>query len=503
MWHNDQWKIGCGKVSRNHLVQIILAVAFATLLARLPFILNPGHSIDSDFHVRGFMAFEQLLAQGRLGQYLVLITGKSLGLDPWSFATMFQGVGILLFAIGVTLIFVTFAPPGPLPRVAVAFASLVVTLHPYSAEILTFAQASFTSLLGVAIGIGAVFLVARRPHWFLLGVVGLVMALSLYQLVLNYIAVLLVLGALQLLLRDHPAGALSPERYRPLLAPVLMVVAGLACYLTLYRLFLVVFGQAASDRGELLSLAQIGLRVGELRQLTAFLWDRPLLVVDAPMARLLIWGACIAGWTALLAWTVRRQPRKAPICALVLAALPWAGLGVVGIGSVWWPVPRVLGGVVVVWAAGIYWLFVSLRKPLPRRIAAAAVGLLLLGEAAIGHRIHSEQMLVNGFDRVLAVEIFRSLNQHPAYSSGVPVAIVNRNMRWAHALPLATTYYDMNMTAFAQMPSAAGVLEMTVGHTVVLIAPTHEHERVCDHLPAWPSAGFTSVTTSGEAVVCL
>lgn len=485
------------------LLQVCVVVSAITLFARLPFVVQHGLSIDSYFYVRGFPTMAQLFGQGRFGQYMVFMAGESIGFNALTFGTLLQGVGLLCFAATVPLLFAAFDRRGQISRTGLVLTSLVITLHPYSAEILSFSEASFTAQLATAMGIGATFLVARRPSRWWLGAILVVVALSMYQLLLNYIALMLLFGALQILVSDANGRVLQWQRYRELFGPLLMTVVGLIVYMVAYKLVVASFGLNETSRSQLLSVGMMGSRVDELVRLTEFLWTRPYLVQDAPVAAGLMWGAAIVGWGSFVLWVVVKRPRQAFVCLVLAALIPLAGIGVIAAGSAWWPVPRVLGGIVVIWAMGIYWLFYLFRQRWSAWAVAIPVGISLLGAAAIGHRIHSDQMLVNGYDRLLAGEIYHSLNELPGFNDRTKIAIVNRNMRWAHPAPLPTAYMDLNMTAFALTGAQQGVLRMTTGHELTTIEPAEHHIQICDTIPYWPTAGFTAMTGDGDAVVCL
>ncbi|MDF2817273.1 MAG: hypothetical protein K0S73_1213 [Stenotrophomonas rhizophila] len=485
------------------LLQVCIIVTFVTLFARLPFVVQHGLSIDSYFYVRGFPTMSQLFGQGRFGQYTVFKAGEAIGFNALTFGTLLQGVGLACFAATVPLVFTAFDRIGLVSRTGLVLTSLMVTLHPYSAEILSFSEASFTAQLATAMGIGATFLAARRPDRWWLSTILLVLALSMYQLLLNYIALMLLFGAIQLLVRERGAALREWQRYREFLAPVLMTVVGLAVYMVLYKIVIASFGLHKDSRSQLLALDMIASRFAELTQLSDFLWTRPYIVEDAPVASALMWAAAVLGWAAFVVWVVVKRPRQALVCLPLTALIPLAGIGVIAVGQAWWPVPRVLGGIVVVWSMGVYWLFYLFRGRWEQWAIGVPVGVSLLGAAAIGHRIHSDQMLVNGYDKLLAAEIYHSLNEHPEFNDQTRIAIVNRNMRWAHPAPLPTAFMDLNMTAFALTGSQQGILRMTTGHPLTTVEPTPEHIKVCDSIPFWPSKGYTAITPSGDAVVCL
>jgi len=497
-----RWTSDKSAESITDVLQICMVVAVVTLLARLPFLIEPGFSIDSYLAVLGSPNAGNFLQQGRFGQYLFLVGTESLGVDTRTLGTLLQGPGVACFAAAVPLFFMAFDTRTPVPRTGVILASLIITLHPFSAEMLTFPEASFTAHLSTALGILSVYLVARKPRRCWLGAVLLVVALSLYQMLLNYVCLMLLFGAVQLLLRGDASGSSIVDRLRPLCVPALTVLAGVAVYLLIGKLVVAGSGIPVQSRSQLLAVDAISLRVDEMRLLSAWLWKSPLIVSGAPAAGMLLWACSLLGWVAFIGWLLVRHSRTSWVGLLITSLMPFAAIGIVGVTAAWWPVPRVLGGIVVAWAMGVYWLLV-LSPPRWRWVPAIPVALVLLGTAAVGHRIYNDQIKLNRIDSYVAGEIHRSLNRLPGYKDGTQVVIVNRNMRWAHALPLPTSYMDMNMTAFAFSGTQKGLMQMTVGRPVGIINPTPAHAMVCDTIPFWPTAGFTAMTADGDAVVCL
>ncbi|MGO4554381.1 glucosyltransferase domain-containing protein, partial [Stenotrophomonas sp. 2YAF22] len=311
----------------TRLAQVCIAVTVITLLARLPFVVQHGLSIDSYFYVRGFPTMSQLFGQGRFGQYMVFMAGESLGFNALTFGTLLQGVGLLCFAASVPLVFTAFDREVQVSRAGLVLTSLLITLHPYSAEILSFSEASFTAQLATAMGIGATFMVARQPRRWWVGAVLLVLALSMYQLLLNYIALMLLFGAIQLMVKSREARVFEWRRYRELFSPLLMTLVGLAAYMVAYKLVIAGFGLSETNRSQLLPLSMMGSRFEELVKLSDFLWKRPYIVEDAPVASVLMWVAAALGWASFVVWVIIRRPRQSLVCLLLAALIPLAGIG--------------------------------------------------------------------------------------------------------------------------------------------------------------------------------
>lgn len=487
----------------QRLLLACIIVAVITVFARLPFVLSPGMSTDSYAYLQGWPTLEQLASQGRFGQYLVFQVLGWLAVDPHAFATMLQGVGIILFAFCSPLLFSTFASAEQNRLVSLCLAALVVTLHPYSAEILTFSEASFTALLASTTGICAAFLTSKQPRWWWLAGLMLVVALSMYQLLVNYIGLMVLFGFLQTYLRVGSVGRVAWTEYMPLLR-VLMVTAGaVVAYLLLHKIVVTALAIAEVGRASFLPLDRLGARFNEVQSLAGFLWERPLLVSYGTASKLLLWGMAGGGWV-LLVLRLLRRPRlamTAPVIAVLL--IPLISIGIVAVGAVWWPAPRVLGGVVVVWAMGVYWLAWFLNGRLGRPLVAGTGCTLLLGFIAVGHRIHGDQLQLNAMDRLLAQRVYAELITLNGFNDQTPVVVVNRRLSWAHPLTLPTAWMDLNLTAFADKRAIGGLLQISNGRTLNVVPATPADNEQCAAQSAWPDHDFATVRAVGDVLVCL
>ncbi len=325
-----------GFLSARGLHRVFVAsmiVMFVVVLGRLPFILDPGMSTDSYAYLDGWPTLEQLAGQGRFGQFLAFRLLGAFAIDPLTFATLLQGLGIALFAMCTPLLFAAFSSDQQLRVLPLCLGGLVVTLHPYSAELLTFSETSFTALLATAVGVAAIFLVARRPRLWWASVIMLVAALSMYQLLVNFAGLMILFSVITTYLRVGSFDRGQWVNYRPLLVATVSLIVGLAIYLLLHKLILSVLDIPEVGRARFLPLEQVGSRVGDLGALTTFLWKRSLLVSYGMAAKLLLWGMALSGWVLLLFALIGRQRIDAVVPLIVMMLVPLAGLGVVAVGG--------------------------------------------------------------------------------------------------------------------------------------------------------------------------
>lgn len=487
---------------RYRLLMACAITAMVTVLARLPFIVAPGMSTDSYAYLDGWPTWEQFAGQGRFGLYLVFSLFEALAIDPRTFGTLLQGLGIALFGFSAPLMFAAFSAQNQIRLLPLCLGGLVVTLHPYAAEMLTFAEASFTASVAAALGVVAIFVVARRPDRWWLSSLLLVAALSIYQLLVNYACLMILFGAIKIYLRTEKDARWTLAPYRRVILAIAVLGLSLVIYLALQKSILATLGIQQVGRAAFLPLDGVGARLGDLKTLTGFLWSRPLLVDYGVAARALLWLLALGGWVGVALSAVRRDAAHALLPLAVMALVPLAGIGVVAVGAVWWPVPRILGGVVVVWAMGIYWLAWLATGRTIRMLVGVAGGVLLLSMAAVGHRVHSDQKQLNVYDRALAQRVYTGLTQLDGYTDDTPTVIVNTRLMWAHPLRLATAYMDLNLTAFADKVALKGLLELSNGRRLQVVPPSEDDVRRCKDAPAWPEPGFATLR-EGKARVCL
>ncbi len=486
----------------RRLYAACVLVATMTLLARLPFIVAPGLSTDSYAYLEGWPTWEQFAGQGRFGLYLVFRLFEAFAIDPRTFGTLLQGVGIAVFGLSAPLLFAAFSSESQTRILPLSIAGLVVTLHPYAAEMLTFSEASFTASVAASMGIVAIFVVARSPARWWISALLLMGALSIYQLLVNYACLMILFGALKVYLRTGKEARWTFAPYRTVALAIGVLALSLVIYLVLQKSIIAALDIKQVGRAAFLPLDRLGTRLDELRTLTGFLWSRPLLVEYGTAASVLLWLLALGGWGALAAFVTLRGRQHALLPLVIMALVPMAGIGVVTVGAVWWPVPRILGGVVVVWAMGIYWLAWLARTGSARVMVCVAGGVLLLSMAAVGHRVHSDQKQLNIYDRALAQRVYTGLTEVPGFSDETPVTVVNTRLKWAHPLRLATAYMDLNLTAFADKVALKGVLELSNGRRLNVVPASEEDVQHCENAASWPQPGFATLH-EGKARVCL
>ncbi|WP_426805907.1 hypothetical protein, partial [Stenotrophomonas sp. SrG] len=109
-------------------------------------------------------------------------------------------------------------------------------------------------------------------------------------LLINYAALMILFGFLQIYLRvGHFRGAVR-EEYRTLLRSCLVLVGSVLAYLILHKALVDLTGATEVSRAGLLPIGNVGARLHDIGALGGFLWDRSLLVTYGTAAKALLWG---------------------------------------------------------------------------------------------------------------------------------------------------------------------------------------------------------------------
>lgn len=507
MWQReiDSWsrRFDVSPEFTRRLLMVSAVIFVVTFAARHPYVLSPAWSFDSYNNWLEWPSAALFLQQGRPGQFALLEVLKALGVERNAAAGLLQGLGLLALAATTPLLFASFADRAQkLSFAGLAAAGSIFMLHPFQAEILTFAEASFFASLASALCIAGVAYVARRPTHWSIGALVIAASLSVYQLAINYACMMLIFGVVLSILDRERHEPLAASFRRPLYGCAALV-SGTLIYFVSAKLISAALGIAPEGRAQLISIELLPQRATEALALIQEIAARPLFLdLPAPAYGLLI-GAGV-GWIAAIVAGFRRGIVTGILASAAVPALIVASVGIVLVGASWWPVPRVLGGVVLFFAMGIY-LLVATAPAGPWRWSTLLLVLpVLLASSVVGYRIHADQVQVNQHDRFLAQVIYQRLIETPGYKETTPLVIVNQRMRWSHPVSVHTVKGkgDMNMSAFQVSWATRGLFALSTGRALAFATPTDEDLARCENSPPWPDRGAILVSEA-RAVVCL
>ncbi len=320
----------------------VIALGCATI-ARL-YSLLLGYSVDDYVHFQDFHP-SLALEDGRPAEVVLMWILKKFGAQPpfsgalgWAVLTL-----VLIFA---GLYFCRLWKIDRIPTVS-AVAVLLFVLHPYQTEIFTFH--AVTLVTGFAIA-AAVFSLAYSGSygwkWYL-SVVLLAFSLGIYQLVLNYIVLALIV-AVPFYLDDE-----ASERMRFLSGLKWRVVA-IFCGCLMYEIVLRIVARMLHippiARSGFLHPNGALVRLHEAWQLAGTMFWKSGAILPRTTKWLLI--ASIVLFVIALLWERPRVPKvrlAAGFIGAIVIAIP-ACLGILLIVGQWWPASRMFAHAGILWA---------------------------------------------------------------------------------------------------------------------------------------------------------
>lgn len=484
-----------------YVTKASLAVIALTVVLRLPFLIDPGWSVDSYSNWTRWPDATLFMQQGRPGQYLMVQLFEAFGIDRNASAGLLQGLGVVLLAAAAPLLFLGSGRISERKSIlALTLGGVLFTTHPFQAEILTFPEASFFASFASALGIAGIAIAAHRRALWWVGALLFAAALSVYQLVINYAAMMIVFGAVLALHDKHVSEPLSRALRGPLHG-VLAFATGLVLYLASTSVASKLSGVARDGRAQLIGVDQIAERASQFHVALVDILRHPL-IIDLPPAELLLALCVVAGWLMLVASCFRRSGVAGFVALASLPALVLASFGIVLAGANWWPVARVLGGTTLFMSMGLFALVIGMQQGLPRRLTASLGGIVIVSASLVGFRIHADQEQVNQHDRFLAKAIYQRLIEKPGFEESMPIALVNLRMRWTHPIGVKTVKGDMNISAFSTSWSPPGLFALATGRKLNFAAPAEDDSIRCEAAKPWPSTEAI-ILERGRAIVCL
>ncbi|MFY9822090.1 MAG: glucosyltransferase domain-containing protein [Thermoanaerobaculia bacterium] len=485
--------------------------------------LLPKYSIDDYYLLQIQPRVRIMIQQGRFGQALLVGLLRALRLDPGYCYVFFVVVAIATWAL-LALAVVRWwglKRRGWLPIAA----GCLIAVHPFTTEIFTFRTALGTSTL--ALTLFSLLLLPRRwpPRQIVAGTALFALTLSIYQVVLHFALMILLLGGACGIARylaigaklgwsRRWAGLCTWDRIRRHRQTALAtcIALGTGVYFLASRAVLAFSGFPAIARTQFLPVAGVGKRLAEVETLlqARLLLPDPLLSPLAQQLSLLLLVMAVGG---LLARKAAWGPRRS-------ALLTWAAVGLIAAGLIWsvglilvleefWPVARVMSHIGVFWAGvlAVAWLVSGRWR---RAVLAGAATLVILSFIGSDNRILDDQQRLNQRDAMTANRIVARLESLPRFREIETVAV--KGGSWRFPQRIATADHDMNISAFGAEWSKVQLLNEISGYRwkwgpdELLAMPgkaeTRLAEEYCRDVEPWP--GPQSVAIQDRlAIVCL
>ena len=472
---------------------LVVIVAF---IVRAPFLFYFGMSSDAYYNAEQLPEYVFLASEGRPGAYLLLLLLDGLGIfGPMAqYANILLGVPLLCAA--AILLWRSALVWSARGCVAIMVGAVLFVAHPYQTEILTFRDAvpffAVSTWLGCA-GYYCATLGGRGR--FVLGVVMIAAGLAVYQTFLNF----LVIVWLMTVVLAYTAPARLHDDLRPDLRKVVRtglfaIVAACVVYVITNRLVDLLTAVHRGKRVRLIAPADIPARVGDFWTVIKSLLGGDM-IVSAPIAS--VATTALLGIAVAIYLLFGRSVVRFLLVPVAFALALVASVGIAGIGSGFWPMPRVLVGYALLPAFGAISLLLLVRGGKLRRWVIVGCAVLTLSYTAIGATVAADQMRVNARDvtmaTLIAAHVSLTPHRHLAIIGG---PLVGYNVK--------THRGDMNQSAYWKQWSQVSVISEALGYPIDVATAEERVKAVayCMQAETWPAQSSTSILGGNLAVVC-
>lgn len=464
----------------------------------------PLYAID-DYRFLMFKPFtEGMIADGRFGQALATKLMTTFGFSGLHAGAASTAAGLAAFALlGTALVRHWGLRMGGWQSMA---AASLVAVHPYSTEIFTFR----TSLITYSMSIALLALLLLPRRWNRAGLIGgtllFALTLSFYQSMLHF-ALMIWLMSLAVRLNRQRRFARRPplrlyDRHFGLLA---CVICGIGVYGAIAEIVRRVGAIPPSGRVHLLPPAGAAARLREVADTLGYRFWQPEPLLSVGVKRLLLVLLALALVRILLRAWPWSNPRRLAAAGVAITLLAFGVVWTLGLSlvmSTFWPVPRTISHVSVLWSAALA-IACTGAVPIMRWLSAGIAALVLVAFVGMDDRILLEQARINARDAATASRIVARLEAQPGFATPTRLAFVGK--RDGYPRSIRTHDMDLNLSAFAATWAQVYVLVEASGYHFSTAKAPEEialAANYCKTVAPWP--GPQSVTAQGElAIICL
>lgn len=477
-------------------------------------VLFRGFSIDDYSFASGVGEKELSLffSQGRYLMALIFWLIESIGVNSGDLYFPLGILALVLQSIFVVSIF-RFVGVERLPTAGLVGA--LVVAHPYLTEILTFRLVLASYCVALVFSILALEALIVRPSSCIGRAIALLATLGMvftYQVFLNYFAIAAAFAILLTLipLKGNNQSAILArggfERAVDLIG--VSVVSGIV--------FLAITGMARYygvtgdvDRAKIIALSDIPERLSQMySSLANIYWlDEPVYSgwLKILVAAIIVYSTSIIFWRILSAGEKKGRRRNTFFSVLILMLIVPASLGLIVAFKSWWPVPRVVAHVSVLFGLILLSADFCLQNPVRIRVGfvtGISRFITLVGFVFLSNQILVDQQRLNDWDRLMANRIVSRLEMIANFENIKSVSISGGS--WAFPKKLRTIQGDLNVSSFYPEHSKVSLLSEVSGYKFEYANADDavKGAEYCKDRQPWPHA--ESVVVFGNlAVICL
>lgn len=475
-------------------------LTFCLCLVARGALLIPGFSID-DYglvHVPEHVTLEHTASGGRPLVAPLLAVLKIFAIYPGD-AMLLSSLSLMCALIFAGLVSCRLLNIGDNIVNLSAVMSFMV-LFPYQAEIFTFRVASVLLAIPLALMFAALYAPLINIRQWLGSVAAAITALCIYQTVLSYAAMVMVMMLGFQLLHGINTYAINLWKRK-----VMMLLLSLFGYFVVLKAVLAFTTSRHARLGVLSKSEEVVQRTWDVLALI-----KRILFVGEPVMPVAVKVMLLAILLCVFAAIIQDHARVSAVHskssrAMVFATLLPVGLlacvGVIIAIPGWWPVPRVLSQTGLFWGA-LLSLGLSYATPSLRQVLIILGTGALVSFVGINNTIVSEQIRLNRRDMAQALRIVSVIEQLPDPKSIKGICV--HGGTWYYPSYFHTVQGDLNVSALSVVYAKTSLINEVSGKGYIAPdeATLSKAREYCVATPRWPDK--SSVSRIGDfGVVCL
>jgi hypothetical protein len=484
------------KLSRSE--QLIALVALALSFIARGLALLPGYAID-DYGTLIADPTPLYLSQGRIGAAVLREILRRLDAVPPTSGQL-GNIALTVTLVWVGILICRIWSVEHMPMLS-GLVVLFLCLHPYQAEIFTFRVAGLTLAVALALAFYGLSTCALSRRTLIVAVLAIAAALVTYQVVVNYLAMVLLFNIVFYFARGRDDD--QNEAGRVLRDQLVTFTLALLCFALATLAIPFVLRLPLTQRTAMMTLSQAPVREALLwKQLGVMFIHSEAILPVATKYLLILTPIATLAISAIQNPRTLQTIRLRSVLAFLLAVLLGVpgSLGVVLILQEWWPVPRVCEHIGIFWA-GIFVLVYRIVPTLSRRVMLLLSGVILFSFLGSNNHIFLDQNRVNRRDQANANRMVARLEALPGFSPTEAVAIIGGF--WGYPSPIPTAEGDMNISALYAEWSKLYVLNEVSGYNLKPAPPdaVEKAKAYCVAAQKWPAPESVAKLDS-VSVVC-
>jgi hypothetical protein len=478
-----------------------------------------GYSIDGYYmceappeYLHGFV--NGYLGNGRFGRALIFIVLNEFGVNDCYTPTLFGISSIVMLLASLLMVLKIWRVRSTLAGIMIGGLFLI---HPYQAEMYTFREGTMYFALAMLLAVFASQLFIETTNGLrnkLYAVLLLVCSLSIYQLSINYAAIVLLFWMCEKALNLNNEGGTNSKATIDIAQLIkdgiragVFLLVSVVLYFAANKVVLAITQEVAVERTQMISgLSELLGRLAELPLFFAEMLrgEQGLMPRATKTAVLLL--PVIAPFAVGLA---ARKKNDNPVYAMqsTAVAILIIILSLLMVAGVLLPLktlmrePRILSAVSLFFA-GTLMLIAKSQAGFFGRWLGIPLALLLVIFAGNDNHVLIDQQRLNMRDEAKANRIFAALESLPNFKELTKLVVVNGE--WDYSAGLLTTNGDMNVSAYSVAWARSAIVEEVSGHRFqwVFEEDANRAKIYCDTAPTWPSQGSYTIV-QGLGIVCL